>query len=55
MSDGEEKRCLRKGIAKLRSCQTPAGYLSSCTQAAKQYGRLDFSMANIRRTNFLAA
>ena len=34
MNGGEEKRCLRKGIAKLKSCQTPAGYSSSCTQAA---------------------
>lgn len=45
----------KKVVAKLRSYQTPAGYLSSCTQAAEQYGCLDFSMANISRTNFLVA
>lgn len=55
MNGGGEKRWLKKGIAKLRSCQTPAGYSSSCTQEAKQYGCPDFSMAKIRRTNFLAA
>ena len=55
MNGGGEKEIAQKGIAKLRSCQTPAGYSSSCTQAAKQYGCLDFSIANIRRTNFLAA
>ena len=43
-----KKRWLKKGIAKLRSCQTPAGYSSSCTQEAKQYGCPDFSMAKIR-------
>lgn len=52
---GRKQMGLKKGIAKLRSCQTPAGYSSSCTQAVEQYGCLDFSMANIRRTNFLAA
>ncbi|GAB2046036.1 hypothetical protein AGATL06_25350 [Agathobaculum sp. TL06] len=55
MNGGGEKRWLKKGIAKLRSCQTSAGYLSSCAQASEQYGCLDFSMANIRRTNFLVA
>ena len=33
----------------------PAGYSSSCTQATKRYGCLDFSIANIRRTNFFVA
>ena len=55
MNGGGEKRWLKKGIAKLRPCQTPTGYLSCCAQAAEQYGFLDFSMANISRTNFLAA
>lgn len=50
-----KSKWFKKGIAKLRSCQTPAAYSSSCAQAAEQYGCLDFSMANIRRTNFLAA
>ena len=55
MNGGGEKRWFKKGIAKLRSCQTPAGYSSSFTQAAKQYGCLDFSIAKIKRTSFLAA
>ena len=50
-----KKRWLKKGIAKLRPCQAPAGYSSSCTQAAEQYGCRDFSKAKIKRTNFLAA
>ena len=55
MNGGGEKEIAQKGIAKLRSCQAPAGYSGSCTQAAKQYGCLDFSKAKIKRTNFLAA
>ena len=50
-----KSKWFKKGIAKLRSCQTPAGYSSSCAQAANRYGCRDFSMAKIRRTSFLAA
>ena len=50
-----KKRWLKKGKAKLRPCLSPAGYSSSCTQAAEQYGCLDFTKAKIKRTNFLAA
>nr|DAL97004.1 MAG TPA: hypothetical protein [Caudoviricetes sp.] len=35
MNGGGKKRWLKKGIAKPRSLRTPAGYSSSCTQAAK--------------------
>ena len=55
MNGGGKKETAQKGIAKLRPCQTPAGYSSSCTQVAEQYGCLVFSMANISRTNFLVA
>ena len=49
-----KKRRLKNGIAKLKSCQAPAGYLSSCPQAVEQYGCRDFSKAKIERTFFAA-
>ena len=54
MNVGGDKRRFKKGIAKQRPRKAPANYQKD-NQAVKRYAALDFSIANMRRTNFLAA
>ena len=54
MNVGGDKRRFKKGIAKQRPRKAPANYQKD-NQAVKRYAALDFSIANMRRTNFLVA